>query len=405
MELKLIYLLSTLLGMVLTFAVLILVLRKGSNSLTLSLFCIYVTLSGLLPSFFEILTVFAPTATWFLISNDLFFGSLIMFPVSLILFVLYFTGKKEVLLNYFFTMPVILLTVLLLNVVWLSDLIFIHDISKFEKYTWGYLPGQGSFVHLIEIWIGIWISFAVVLLIKFALKQRDMFIRKQSFLMVAGLVIPFILSMVNYSFLPVMNIIPFPAVGFLNAITVSFLGYAIIKHGLFSFDLTSVSGNVVQVINGSVIAMDKAGNIFMVNKFTQRLLGFSESELTQKNIVEILPQIDFDSFINKIMLKTGGPVNEGAAINLVTKEGKQVPVNGYISSIDDKFGNQTGFVFFGVDISGLKEKSELIEKNSQLIKKQNEEFEKLNKMMINRELKMIELKEENRRLQSQLNKV
>jgi len=125
----------------------------------------------------------------------------------------------------------------------------------------------------------------------------------------------------------------------------------------------------------------------LFNKAGEELLGFDRKEMIGKNDYDFFPKEQADFFTKKDReVLAGGVVVEIDQEEIETKQGKRILHTKKVPLIDEH-----GRVAYLLGIS-----EDITEKMHQAaeLKRKLEELEEANKLMVNRELKMIELKKE-----------
>jgi PAS domain S-box-containing protein len=137
----------------------------------------------------------------------------------------------------------------------------------------------------------------------------------------------------------------------------------------------------------SIVITDKDGNIEYVNPFFCQNTGYSTDEVVGKN-PRILKSGETNTLVYEELWKTisAGTIWRGELKNK-KKNGELYWESISISPIVNKQGAITSYVAVKVDITRQKSQDEIF-------KKRSEELERMNALMIGRELKMIELKKE-----------
>lgn len=148
---------------------------------------------------------------------------------------------------------------------------------------------------------------------------------------------------------------------------------------------------ITETTPDAVIMMDDKGIISFWNQAAETLTGYTKEEAINKNLHELIsPQGLYDIENSKNLhefMETGkSPIlNTIVTIKIKTKEGKEKDVELSTSSLRMK---KRWYA-----IGALRDVSQKKESDDKL-KEKTDELEKLNKFMINREQKMIELKAE-----------
>lgn len=145
------------------------------------------------------------------------------------------------------------------------------------------------------------------------------------------------------------------------------------------------------VVSGIVVTIDKNGNIDAINKKGAQFLGYDTNEIIGKNWIDnFIPQIERESvnlIFNNLIGSKEIKDDSYHENNVLLKTGKNALIGWHNSLLKDQNGNVIATVSHGEDITEKK-----IEEEKD--KKQMEDYERLNQLMMGRELKMVELKKE-----------
>lgn len=148
--------------------------------------------------------------------------------------------------------------------------------------------------------------------------------------------------------------------------------------------------NEQRTIFNSVPAMiwykDARNNILRVNQSGAKSMGRTVEEIERKSIYELLPE-DADHYYQDDMevINSGKP-KLGIVEVLQTASGEKLWVQTDKIPYRDEKGNAIGVIVFSVNITERRQTEETL-------KRKMEELERFNKIAVDRELKMIELKE------------
>jgi PAS domain S-box-containing protein len=162
---------------------------------------------------------------------------------------------------------------------------------------------------------------------------------------------------------------------------VGFTSYAIINYGLFAVDIRQVAENIVNTMSDFVIVVDQKMKMVFVNKAVTSITGLKKIDLINQPL-QILIE-DGSLLKNSDDMLKNLPISDYKT-KLITKDKKNISMTANISEIKDDFNNK-GIIMVFHDTT---QTDDLL--NSLEIK--NAELERMNKLMIGRELKMIELK-------------
>jgi len=135
--------------------------------------------------------------------------------------------------------------------------------------------------------------------------------------------------------------------------------YAIAKYKLLSLTPSYIAENLYQTIADSVILANPYGEIVNINPETQKLLGYSESELAGFSLEKVF-RSDSRSENNISELLKNCPVR-GAETFMVSKENEKIPVILSISECSDDYHTRLGFVLAAKDVTEYKKAEEKIQ--------------------------------------------
>ena len=137
-------------------------------------------------------------------------------------------------------------------------------------------------------------------------------------------------------------------------------------------------------------------NITDIDKTLREMSGYGQIEIIGKGIEIFFGRKEDFKEIRK-ELETEKIIHGKEAV-FVTKVNKKIPVSVSALTREDEKGNVIGYFFAFVDITEKKEFERKLEKEVQKKTTQLEdkirELEKMNELMINRELRMVKLKKE-----------
>ncbi|MHB9020013.1 MAG: PAS domain-containing protein [Minisyncoccota bacterium] len=147
---------------------------------------------------------------------------------------------------------------------------------------------------------------------------------------------------------------------------------------------------VSEALFNPLIIMDDQGNITFWNLAAEKMFGYKAEEILGENLHRLMSPKKYNiesSMSLKNFFKTGqSPIlNNVIEIDVLDKRGNEIPVELSASSLilGDK-------IFAVGSIRDLRQKK----KADQDLKEKIDELERFNRLMVDRELKMIELKEE-----------
>lgn len=138
------------------------------------------------------------------------------------------------------------------------------------------------------------------------------------------------------------------------------------------------------------------GIITFVNKALQELADYKEIDIVGEPVETLfLEKKEIEKILAEVSKKE---IIRHEELTLISKMKKKISVSLFISSRKDKEGNFLGYFLGIIDISELKKLQEemeaKIEERTKELREKIEELENINRLIVGRELKMIELKKE-----------
>lgn len=142
---------------------------------------------------------------------------------------------------------------------------------------------------------------------------------------------------------------------------------------------------------------DSKGTLVFINKFGRNEHHITPSEdISKWNWVNTIEPEYQDEVRKKFTAVLSGSPVEYVEFRH-TKEGSDHEwCSGALSSVKDEHGNINGVLFYSIDVSAKKQAEKKVTEKMQ-------EIEKMNHLMVNRELRMIDLKKEIERLKTKKN--
>ena len=146
--------------------------------------------------------------------------------------------------------------------------------------------------------------------------------------------------------------------------------------------------NILNTIDALIVVLDAKGRIVFFNRACEKVTGYNFSEVNEKYVWEfLLPPEDMEP-VKKVFddLATGKLTTKHENY-WVAKNGRRRMIAWSNSALADPTGKINYIIGTGLDITEHKKAEDKISAHS-------EELERLNRLMIGRELKMMELKKE-----------
>jgi len=151
--------------------------------------------------------------------------------------------------------------------------------------------------------------------------------------------------------------------------------------------------NIIRDSLETIIVIDFNMKILEWNHGAEELLGYKREEMIGKSVFTIIPQSRVEetkSCFNQIM------ANEFHVFESerITKNKKRIPVSVFAYLIEDSSDKPIAVSTFVRDISDIKKQEHSLNEHLEILEQKNKELNILEKIVVSRELKMIELKKE-----------
>lgn len=151
--------------------------------------------------------------------------------------------------------------------------------------------------------------------------------------------------------------------------------------------------NIIRDSLETIIVIDFNMKILEWNHGAEELLGYKREEMIGKSVFTIIPQSRVEetkSCFNQIM------ANEFHVFESerITKNKKRIPVSVFAYLIEDSSDKPIAVSTFVRDISDIKKQEHSLNEHLEILEQKNKELNTLEKIVVSRELKMIELKKE-----------
>ena len=131
-------------------------------------------------------------------------------------------------------------------------------------------------------------------------------------------------------------------------------------------NLNQYINSIIKSFPSGIITIDKEGNITLINKKAQEILGFSEHETKKITIKELF---DYKKATVNPLLKTiteKKPLTRVEA-NIVEKDGKQIPVGFSTSPLRDESGKIIGAIGVMRELTQIKQMEKRLRRQDRLV--------------------------------------
>ncbi len=313
-------------------------------------------------------------------------------------FVLVLINEKRVLKNKFFYL--ILFGLPILFIYQQSQNNLINDFVR-TYYGWSHVWSDSIWKYLFYAYYSIFTLLPIGLLLNFYHKSTTVEKRRQIRIIIISSIAPLILGSATNVLLQEIGFHKIPSLADVIALTWSGgIIYAMVKYKFLSITPATAAENIISTMSDALILIDLQGKIMTVNQAALKLSGYSKKELENMDFGKLFMEDDFKQMVTNKAIH--GETLNNYNLLLITKEKKNIPVIFSNSLLKDKDKNITGIVCIAKDITKLKETEKQLEKRAWELESKIKELEKIQKLTVNRETKMIELKKENKDLYKEI---
>ncbi|HSW97488.1 MAG TPA: PAS domain-containing protein, partial [Candidatus Saccharimonadales bacterium] len=360
------------------------------------LFTITTAGSGVANAFLSMSTTQEAFSFWLVIIG---FTNILPAPL-LFSFALSFANKSDYLKKLWVILPLygVCFTILFFSLS--TDLLFSPHITEAIHVPWGLAPKAGAANFIIGIY------FLIIQIIYFSVLLHSYFTdidpqrKKQIRIMLFAIAVVLFSVTLTKGFLPQIFHWPvFPSEVYLQIILVATTVYVFSKYGLSAFNIDSVSERLLQLIPSSVVILNSDNSIELINPSAETLFHMPKDKLIGMPIKNVfLNPEEYEKFVSSVLIplthnvSTITQLHKGKILSTGNTTGLSVDIHAtIINDADEKQGN---ILVIFTNIQEVLDQASQLEQRLQEIEKQKAELVEINKTMINRELKMVELKKE-----------
>jgi PAS domain S-box-containing protein len=196
---------------------------------------------------------------------------------------------------------------------------------------WGYedtTPTSSAVYVLSSVWVAVLPVLAFILCFLFYHRTTEKSKKQQSKYVTIGFAIPIFTYIVTNVIFPTLAI-DIPNLGHIAiAFFGGFVGYAILKYELFTFDAAVAAENIISTMPDSLILADMKGKMFRVNKRLVKFFGYEEHELIGKSVMTLC-------------------VEERRCVNALKELAEKNVINNYELACKTKLGEEKNVLFSG----------------------------------------------------------
>jgi PAS domain S-box-containing protein len=245
--------------------------------------------------------------------------------------------------------------------------------------------------------------------LRFYLRSKPGNEKQQAKLMFIGMSVPLLTAFVTELFPYAFGFEVVPLASSTTTITALFIAYAMLRYKLMSLTPSLAAENIIKTMADYLLVINREKTMAFLSDSILSALKYKNKDQLSGKLRETFPEKAFDTVIDRIEKES---YIKDLETTLKTKEGKSIPVSLNGSVVKDNTGETLGYVLIMRDMSKivelitrLQDRTAELEKSKKELERSKgelemkiEESERLNKLSVGRELKMVELKKRIREL-------
>ena len=284
--------------------------------------------------------------------------------------------------------------------------------ERVEASYWGYRVVPGIFGDAVFVpYIICAFSIGLVLSVRRLRKEKDKQEKKGLWMAVIGLSVFLIGSVITDLFTQFIGDYVMPSGSFLAVFMSVFIVYGMRRYQLMSLTPAIASENIIETMADYLLVLNKDGTVAFTSDSLLKGLGYRDRGQLEGNMAKVFADRPLKETMS--MLEKKGTVTDDD-FKVRTKDGNDTPISLNGSRIKGNAGETLGYVLIMRDmtrvqelIADLEDRTQELERSKKELEVSKEqlevkmaEAERLNKLAVGRELKMIELKKRLREAES-----
>lgn len=233
---------------------------------------------------------------------------------------------------------------------------------------WGYNDvASGSWVYYGSIiWTIALPILAFVLCFRYYRKAEDNMQKQRRKYVTIGFAIP-IAAFISTNMVTRMIGMGIPNLGFVATLFFSgFVGYAIVKYDLFTFDAALAAENILTTMPDSLILADVNAKILRVNERLVNFIGYEKEELIGKSITKLCAENEEKICANLLEELASKKIIRNRELIFQNKSRAKLNVLFSGSIVKSKIGHDIGIVCIIHDVTDMKKMEEKLVKTEKL---------------------------------------
>lgn len=317
------------------------------------------------------------------------------YPAVLLSITLFFTKNRFITKKWYYSLPLYIPAFIFLYAIFTGpfitqDLLFINSEwyeSLITDNIWWYAYTSYYLAYFI---------LAFLIIGRWGYKSTILRERKQALIILSTGALAFALGTITNTVLQMLNIYILPSMAqIFGVIFFSGIAYTIVKYKLLKLTAAVAAEQIISKITDLVILMDPAGRIIKINTRTRDLLGYSKSDLEDKKWEFIMCDsnklTEIEKHFNNITDEQGKDETlKDLAVNFKTKDGEEIPVNSFLSTLKDEYG-PIGVLLVGQDMRQTRKLQHEIEEKVKAQSKAKEHEKEIKKSLKEKEILLKEI--------------
>ncbi len=233
---------------------------------------------------------------------------------------------------------------------------------------WGYNDvASGTLVYYGSIiWTIALPILAFALCFRYYHKAEDNMQKQRRKYVTIGFAIP-IAAFISTNMVARMIDMSIPNLGFIATLFFSgFVGYAVVKYDLFTFDAALAAENILTTMPDSLILADVKGKILRVNERLANFVGYEKEELIGKSITKLCIENEEKTCANLLEELAIKKIIRNRELTFQSKSGTKLNVFFSGSIVKSKMERDIGIVCIIHDITDMKKMEEKLVKTEKL---------------------------------------
>jgi PAS domain S-box-containing protein len=231
------------------------------------------------------LSVYPETAVfWTMISGEM----QVTCAASVFLFALAYTSRDKVRYNGTIV-GALMSTLLIIYFYCATQIVFKTSLSAVHWFPWGFNNEAGPGLTIVTLWSCLMYIAGCIMLLQFRRRTANPILRKQSFIFMLAIVVPFVVGIITDGVLPSLEITFLPPMAMLfTTVTGAVLTFGVLKYKLLTINPTSFSETILSIVHEAVVVTDTKFMILYMNREAETLLGLRGTAGGQRSLMQFL---------------------------------------------------------------------------------------------------------------------